>query len=75
MNQRPLLLTHLLDRTGCTHRSAPSQTSDFWLLQTMTEPDELFLVDAEYSVVPIAAMYLVGGHALLESSHRMQSRK
>jgi hypothetical protein len=75
MNQRHLLLTHLLDRTGCTHRSAPSQTSDFWSLQTMKEPDALFMVDAEYSVVATAAIYLVGGHALLESSHRVHCRK
>jgi hypothetical protein len=58
MNQRRLLLTHLLDRTGCTHLSAPSQTSDFWSLQTMTEPDELFLVGPAYSVAPTAAIYL-----------------
>jgi hypothetical protein len=41
MNKRHLHLTNVLALTGCTHRSAPSQTSDFWSLKTITEPDGL----------------------------------
>lgn len=41
MNKRHLLLTDVLTLTGCTHRSAPSQTSDFWSLKTIMEPDSL----------------------------------
>ena len=41
MNTRHLLLTNLLVLTGCTHRSSPCQTSDFWSLRTITESDSL----------------------------------
>jgi len=47
MNKRHLHLTNVLTLTGCTHRSAPSQTSDFWSLKTILEPDGLIFDDSQ----------------------------